>query len=125
MGGAETAPAQASAESQLKELGQRLTGISHDVTGITHDVVSFFGFGPAQANNPTDPQPLMLPARPELKARAIEPEGVVAAAALPAVPVAARERPSVEHPLRRLFCVLPLRLRSTISADDSRWLPAS
>jgi hypothetical protein len=111
------APAQAaSVESQLREL-------SRSVTGVTHDVVSFLGFGPDQVNNPTDPQPLDLPARPELKARAIEPEGAVAAAALPAVSVAAREKPSVEHPLRRLFCVEYARMRTGLAVfgDARHW----
>ena len=111
------APAQAaSVESQLREIGK-------SVTGVTHDVASFFGFGPGQANNPTDPQPLILPDRPELKARAIEPESAVAAAALPAVSVAAREKPSVEHPLRRLFCVEYARMRTgmAVFGDAKHW----
>jgi len=86
------APAQAgTVETHLKELGQ---SVRTGVTSVTHDVVSFFGFGPDQAHNPTDPQPLVLPAAPELKARAIEPLAVVANAALPAVPAVAEDYPT-------------------------------
>jgi hypothetical protein len=112
------APAQASAESRLKELGK-------SVTGVTQDVASFFGFGPAQANNPTDPQvaPVAPPPRPELKARVIEPANAVGEVSLPAVPVAARENPSVEHPLRRLFCVEYARMRTgmAVFGDARHW----
>ena len=48
------APAHASVGSQLDDL-------SKGVVDISHDVVSFFGFGPDQANNPTDPQPAQPP----------------------------------------------------------------
>ncbi len=48
------APAHASVESQLQDLGK-------GVGDISHDVVSFFGFGPNQADNPTDPQPVARP----------------------------------------------------------------
>jgi len=115
------APAQAgTVETHLKELGQ---SVRTGVTSVTHDVVSFFGFGPDQAHNPTDPQPLVLPAAPELKARAIEPLAVVANAALPAVPAASREKPSVEHPLRRLFCVEYARMRTgmAVFGDAKQW----
>jgi hypothetical protein len=115
------APAQAaSMESQLKELGQ---SVGQSAKDLSHDVISFFGFGPDQANNPTDPQPLMLPPRPELKARAIEPETLVAAAGMPAVPAAAREKPSVERPLRRLFCVEYARMRTgmAVFGDAREW----
>jgi hypothetical protein len=63
------------------------------VDELTHQVVSFFGFGANQVNNPTDPQPLVLPPRPELKARAIEP-AAVAELAMPDVP-----------PRRRSWCL--------------------
>jgi hypothetical protein len=118
------APAQAaSVESQLRQIGKSVTDVTHDVVGVTHDVASFFGFGPGQVNNPTDPQPLILPARPELKARAIVPERMIADAAAPAVPAAAREKPSVEHPLRRLFCVEYARMRTGLAVfgDARHW----
>lgn len=113
------APAQAaSVESQLKELGQ---SVKSGVTDVTHDVISFFGFGPNQANNPTDPQPLALPAPAEIKARALEPNAAVADVAPPQV--AAREKPSVEHPLRRLFCVEYARMRTgmAVFGDARQW----
>ena len=86
------APAHASVGSQLNDLGK-------GVVDVSHDVVSFFGFGPDQANNPTDPQLV----QPELKARTIEPVPVVTEAALPAMPEVAREKPTVERPLHRLL----------------------
>ena len=99
-------------ESQLKDLGK-------GVGDIGHDVVSFFGFGPNQANNPTDPQPV----RPELKARAIEPAALVTEASLPAMPETAREKPTVERPLHRLFCVEYARMRSGLAVfgDARQW----
>src|ERR1700749_3350920 len=106
------APAQASVEGQLQHLGK-------GVSDISHDVVSFFGFGPNQADNPTDPQPV----RPELKARAIEPEPVVTEAAMPGMPEGAREKPTVERPLHRLFCVEYARMRSgmAVFGDARQW----
>jgi len=115
------APAQAgTVETHLKELGQ---SVRTGVTSVTHDVVSFFGFGSDQAQNPTDPQPLVLPPAAPLTAKAIEPLAVVANAALPAVPAANRERPSVEHPLRRLFCVEYARMRTgmAVFGDAKQW----
>jgi hypothetical protein len=106
------APAQASVESQIQNLGK-------GVSDISHDVVSFFGFGPNQADNPTDPQPV----RAELKARAIEPAPVVTEAAMPAMPETAREKPTVERPLHRLFCVEYARMRTGLAVfgDARQW----
>jgi hypothetical protein len=100
-------------------MGDHLKHLGKSVTGISHDVVSFFGFGPDQADNPTDPQPV----RPELKARTIEPVVVVAEAPMPAMPAAAREKPSVERPLHRLFCVEYARMRSgmAVFGDARQW----
>lgn len=126
-------PAQArSVGSHLRDLGKSVTDgvndvahgvtdVAHGVTDVTHDVVSFFGFGPDQTNNPTDPQLVALP-RPELKARAIEPEPMVMAA-VPVMPTVAREKPAVEHPLRRLFCVEYARMRTgmAVFGDAKQW----
>src|ERR1700760_4539055 len=76
---------------------------------ISHGVMSYFGFGAAQADNPTDPQPVSAAegaAKPELTAKTIEP-APVAAASLPGLPLTleATAAPSVETPLHRLFCV--------------------
>jgi hypothetical protein len=108
------APAHASVESQLKDLGK-------GVGDIGRDVVSFFGFGPDQADNPTDPQPVAP--RHELKARAIEPAAVVTEAALPAMPAVTREKPTVERPLHRLFCVEYARMRTGLAVfgDARQW----
>jgi hypothetical protein len=112
----------ASLDNQIDRLGKQVTAIGHDVTAVTHDVISFFGFGRDQAQNPTDPQPLVLPARPELTARAIEP-APVSDIAVPAVTLAAREKPSVERPLKRLFCVEYARMRSGLAVfgDAKHW----
>lgn len=111
------APAHAdTVESHLLDLGK-------SVTSYTRDVVSFLGFGPDQVQNPTDPQPLVLPPAPELQPKPIEPAAVVANAAPPAVPVVARQKPSVEHPLRRLFCVEYARMRTgmAVFGDAKQW----
>ena len=108
---------------------ERLNNIGEQVTGLGKDVMSYFGFGGAQADNPTDPQPVAAPAierpRPELTARAIEPAvPVVAQASLPGLPAALEPpTPSVETPLHRLFCVEYARMRSgfNIIGDAKQW----
>jgi hypothetical protein len=98
------------------------------VSDITHDVISFFGFGPGQANNPTDPAPVkdLAAERPrtELTARPITPEPVADVAVhMPAVVAAATPAPSVETPLKRLFCVEYARMRSGLAVfgDAKHW----
>ena len=146
------APAQASVESQLQALGYDVgsfLGLGHkqpdkaaeaqpaapapaaqadkvhSVKAIAHDVVSFFGLGPKQADKAADAPdlPVVPPPRPELKARAIEPDTVVADVVAPVVPAPAREKPSVERPLRRLFCVEYARMRTGLAVfgDAREW----
>ena len=62
-------PAQAAPERPLSDL--------------THEIVSFFGFGPDQANNPTDPQPVIDRQKAELTPREIAPVPVTALEAPP------------------------------------------
>jgi hypothetical protein len=104
-----SAPAQAAPERPLSDL--------------THEIVSFFGFGPDQANNPTDPQPVVE--RAELTPREIAPTPVTAwDSPPPRLPVvAAISPPSVETPLRRLFCVEYARMRSGLAVfgDAKTW----
>jgi hypothetical protein len=104
------APAQASSE--------------HPISDITHDIVSFFGFGPDQANNPTDPQPIDRP-KAELTPREIAPAPVATLdAPPPRLPVVtAVAPPSVETPLRRLFCVEYARMRTGLAVfgDARHW----
>jgi hypothetical protein len=94
-------------------------------SGITHDIVSFFGFGPDQANNPTDPQPVAAPAKAEMTVRDIVPTPVSNMDAPPPhLPVVtAVAPPSVERPLRRLFCVEYARMRSGLAVfgDAKHW----
>src|SRR5205807_8739024 len=87
-----SAPAQAAAE--------------RPVSDITQEIASFFGFGPDQANNPTDPAPVMERSKAELTPRELAPTPVPNLdAAPPRLPVvAAVSSPSVETPLHRLFC---------------------
>jgi hypothetical protein len=92
---------------------------------LTHEIISFFGFGPDQANNPTDPLPVMERPKAELTPREIAPAPELAVeAAQPHLPVvAALSPPSVETPLRRLFCVEYARMRSGLAVfgDAKTW----
>jgi len=105
-----SAPAQAAPERPLSDL--------------THEIVSFFGFGPDQANNPTDPQPVVERQKVELTPREIAPTSVTNLDAPPRLPVvAAISVPSTETPLRRLFCVEYARMRSGLEVfgDAKTW----
>jgi len=106
-----SAPAQAAPERPLSDL--------------THEIVSFFGFGPDQANNPTDPQPVAERPKAELMPRDIAPMPVtVSDMPPPRLPVvAAISPPSTETPLRRLFCVEYARMRSGLAVfgDAKTW----
>ena len=95
------------------------------VSDLTHDIVSFLGFGPDQANNPTDPQPVAE--RPKI---AVTPSDITSApvaeevdARPPHLPVVNAMTPSVEWPLRRLFCVEYARMRSGLAVfgDAKHW----
>lgn len=88
---------------------------------LRHEVASYIGFGPDQANNPTDPA--MVPERTVLVPRTIEATPVthMDAPHLPAL--AARETPRAEYPLRKIFCVEYARLRSGLAVfgDAKHW----
>ena len=141
-------PAQASSiESQLQELGHNVgsfLGLGHrqadkpaesvaapaaaerarTVGQIGHDLVSFFGFGRKRADTAPEAEPaVVVPPQPELKARAIEPETVIADVAAPVVAAPPREKPSVERPLHRLFCVEYARMRTGLAVfgDAREW----
>ena len=95
------------------------------VSDLTHDIVSFLGFGPDQANNPTDPQPVVE--RPRID---VTPSDITSApmagdidARPPHLPVVNAMTPSVEWPLRRLFCVEYARMRSGLAVfgDAKHW----
>jgi hypothetical protein len=100
-------------------------GLHADQKTTTGQVISFFGFGPNQANNPTDPQPVAEPAKQEVGPREIAPVQVTDVGAPPRLPaaVAAEPSPSVETPLHRLFCVEYARMRSGLSVfgDARHW----
>ena len=104
-----------------------LTPSVRDIADITHDVIGFFGFGPNQANNPTDPQPVpeRRRSRAEIIPREIAPMVVADMAAPPRLPAvaAAAAAPSVETPLHRLFCVEYARMRSGLAVfgDARHW----
>src|SRR5690348_12235817 len=84
--------------------------------GIAHEIAGYFGFGPDQANNPTDPQPVNEHARPALSPRDIAPSMREVEAPPPRLPVVtAVAPPSVETPLHRLFCVEYARMRSGLA----------
>jgi len=82
------------------------------LANITHDVISFLGFGPDQANNPTDPLPVPEQIKTEVEPREIALTAVAQVAA-----------PSVETPLHRLFCVEYARMRSGLAVfgDAKHW----
>jgi hypothetical protein len=91
---------------------------------LTHEIVSFFGFGPDQANNPTDPLAMMERPKAALTAPEIAPVPVRLNATPPRLPVVtATEPPSTERPLRRLFCVEYARMRSGLAVfgDAKTW----
>ena len=92
--------------------------------GLTQEIVSFFGFGPGQANSPTDPQPLPERPRTEVAPRDITPAAMGLDASPPRLPaVTAVAPPSVETPLHRLFCVEYARMRSGLAVfgDAKTW----
>lgn len=95
----------------------------HSAPNITRDVVGFFGFGPDQANNPTDPQLVPQPARAELMPHEIAPAPTTIVGAPPRLPVVVAAAPSVETPLHRLFCVEYARMRSGLEVfgDARHW----
>ena len=92
---------------------------------FAHEVVGFFGFGPDQANNPTDPQLVLERPKAELTPREIAPSAFLNLDAPPPhLPVvAAVAPPSVETPLHRLFCVEYARMRSGLAVfgDAKTW----
>lgn len=91
---------------------------------ITHDVISFLGFGPDQANNPTDPLPVLEQIKAEVEPREIAlPAVAQVEAPPPRLPTAIAAAPSVETPLHRLFCVEYARMRSglTVFGDAKHW----
>jgi hypothetical protein len=98
-------------------------GEHRPMSDITRDVVNFLGFGPDQANNPTDPQPVAERPRPELTAREIAPTPMADVDAPPRLPAVAAAAPSVETPLHRLFCVEYARARSGLAVfgDAKHW----
>jgi hypothetical protein len=93
------------------------------VSDITADIISFLGFGPDQANNPTDPQPVIERPKAELTPREIAPAAVAEIDTPPRLPVAAAVAPSIETPLHRLFCVEYARARSGLAVfgDARHW----
>jgi hypothetical protein len=96
----------------------------HPVRDMAHDVAGYLGFGPDQANNPTDPQPA-----PERSKMGVVPSEIAPAhvaeidARPPQLPVIAALTPRVEIPLRRLFCVEYARMRSGLAVfgDAKHW----
>ncbi|HEX4106305.1 MAG TPA: CHAP domain-containing protein [Rhizomicrobium sp.] len=98
-------------------------GTERPVSDLTRDVAGFFGFGPNQANNPTDPHPVPEPVKPELTPHEIAPTPTADLGAPPRLPVVTAAAPSVETPLHRLFCVEYARMRSGLAVfgDARHW----
>jgi hypothetical protein len=100
-----------------------LAASDRPISDITHDVISFLGFGTDQANNPTDPQPVIERPKAELIPREIAPTVAQVEAPPPRLPVVTALAPSVETPLHRLFCVEYARMRSGLAVfgDAKHW----
>jgi hypothetical protein len=100
-----------------------LAASDHSISSITREVIGFFGFGPNQANNPTDPQPIAEPANSELTPHEITPSPIADVGAPPRLPAVIAAAPSVETPLHRLFCVEYARMRSGLEmfGDAKHW----
>ena len=114
-----------------------VSNVTPNVSDITRDVtsdfISFFGFGGNQASNSTDTQPVAetraehgaveVP-KAQITAREFPSLPVVVdTAAPPRLPAAIATAPSVETPLRRLFCVEYARMRSGLAmfGDAKHW----
>ena len=95
----------------------------HPVRDMVQDVAGYFGFGPDQANNPTDPQLVIERSRTEIAPNKIAPHLAEVDARPPHLPVIAALTPSVGIPLRRLFCVEYARMRSGLAVfgDAKHW----
>jgi hypothetical protein len=100
------------------------------VSNISHDVIDFLGIdflgiGPAQASTKAQPMPqVMERPKAELSPREIAPMPVDdVEAPPPRLPAVMALTPSVETPLRRLFCVEYARMRSglTVFGDAKYW----
>jgi hypothetical protein len=93
----------------------------HPARDMAQEVVGFFGYGSDQANNPTDPQPVAerkVEVVPSMPAHMADID-----ARPPQLPIIAALSPSVEVPLRRLFCVEYARMRSGLAVfgDAKHW----
>lgn len=95
----------------------------HPVRNMAHEAAGYFGFGPDQTNNPTDPQPVIERPRVEIAPSEIAPHLAEVDARPPQLPVIAALTPRVEIPLRRLFCVEYARMRSGLAVfgDAKLW----
>ena len=100
------------------------------ISNITHDVIDFLGIdflgiGSAQASTPAQPAPqTMERPKAELSPREIAPMPVAdVEAPPPRLPAVMALTPSVETPLRRLFCVEYARMRSGLAVfgDAKYW----
>jgi hypothetical protein len=105
------------------QAGSAQATLERPVSNITHDVVSFLGFGSDQANNPTDPAPIVERPKALLAPREIAPMPVADIAPPPRLPAVTAAAPSVETPLHRLFCVEYARMRSGLAVfgDARHW----
>jgi hypothetical protein len=91
-----------------------------DIANVTHDVVSFLGFNADQIDTPTAVE--TAAPKPELTPRAL-PEPTAQDIVAPKLSAVALPKPSVETPLRRLFCVEYARMRSGLAVfgDAKYW----
>ena len=118
------APLALSAPAQAASDGSASDKSGSPASGIAQDIISYFGFGPDQANNPTDPQAVIERPRVELTPREITPVLADMETRPPQLPVVtAVSAPSVETPLHRLFCVEYARMRSGLAVfgDAKTW----
>ena len=98
------------------------------VSDITHDVINFLGLGSDPANAAVDsqsvPQSTIERTKAELRPQEIAPAAMaIIEPPLPHLPAVTTAAPSVEKPLRKLFCVEYARMRSGLAVfgDAKYW----
>lgn len=93
-----------------------------NIVDVADGVISYLGLDPKTAVRPKNALEEFDAKKPELAAHALEPLSLSGDEA-PPLPAIAPEKPFVERPLHRLFCVEYARMRSgmTVFGDAKQW----